>query len=77
MAINGTTPEPPPMSWIGPGCSGRHTNQPPTGPLISSGSPTVSTFVKYGDTSPLGTNSTVSSICPAVQAEPIEYTREA
>jgi len=41
IAMSGTTPEPPATSWTGSGRSGRQTNQPPTGPRISSGSPTA------------------------------------
>ena len=38
IASSGTTPDPPAISWTG--ASGSHTNQPPIGPRISSGSPT-------------------------------------
>ena len=61
IAIRGTMPEPPAMSWIGSICSGRHTNQPPIGPRSSSRSPTMSSCVRYGETSPFGRRSTVIS----------------
>ena len=61
MAISGTIPDPPPTSRTGDLFSGRQTNQPPTGPRTSTRSPGSITSVRYGDTSPSGTRSTVSS----------------
>ena len=49
IAINGTTPEPPPTSSTGESTSGFHTNQPPIGPRSSIWSPTDSTCDRYGE----------------------------
>jgi hypothetical protein len=59
--MSGTIPAPPATSSTGAVLSGRQTNQPPIGPRISTWSPGSMTRVRYGETSPSGTSSTVSS----------------
>jgi hypothetical protein len=71
IAISGTTPEPPAMSVTGTR-PGRQTNQPPTGPRSSHGSPTFRMSVRYGETSPPSTRCTVSSTRLPSAAEAIE-----
>src|SRR5437879_4378916 len=46
IAMSGTMPEPPATSSTGAGSTGRQTNQPPTGPRISTGSPGERTSVR-------------------------------
>jgi hypothetical protein len=71
MAINGTTPLPPPISSAGVDPS--HTNQPPIGPRTSSSSPTRTSSWRNDDTSPSSSRSTVSSIAvPSPGGEAIE-----
>ena len=77
IAISGTSPEPPATSCTGSDCSGRQTNQPPSGPRISSTSPTATTWVRYGDTSPSSSPSTVTSTVVPSLADAIEYDRVA
>ncbi len=62
------------LHGVGP-CSGFQTNQPPSGPRISSMSPARSSSTRYGDTSPLGSRSTASSTRVPGPADAIEYER--
>jgi hypothetical protein len=65
------------MSCTGSACSGRHTNQVPSGPRSSSCSLTCTSRTRYGETSPVATSSTVSSIVVPEPSLAIEYDRAA
>ena len=62
IAIRGTIPEPPATRSSGPPSATSQTKYPPIGPRSSSRSPTRSTSVRYGETSPSSSRSTVSAI---------------
>ena len=76
MERSGTTPDPPAISISGLSSPGSHTKYPPIGPRSSSSSPARSSSVRYGETSPSSSRSTVmASGSPG--AEAIEYERSA
>jgi hypothetical protein len=72
IAMSGTTPEPPPTRSTGPSCDGSQTKYPPMGPRSSIVSPGRSSSVRYGETSPSSSRSTVSSIRVPSAADAIE-----
>ena len=72
IAISGTTPLPPPNSSTGSVSPGRQTNQPPIGPRSSNRFPGRSSSVRYGDTSPSASRSTVNSTRLPSGADAIE-----
>jgi hypothetical protein len=72
IAMSGTTPDPPATSRSGPPIAASQTKYPPIGPFNSSGSPTATTWVRYGETSPSSRRSTVISTRGSSGAEAME-----